>query len=146
MIDSHVHLDHIVKEHPHRISWMEKNRCVPVSWAFGLHIEDREGLRGYLKRHAELIRNLNRDGLGCYYLSGIHPRNISPDLRAEDVEELEQIVACFPHHLDRIMCNTDSGKEFYEDLCDFYNSNGFPPALRERLAYRNANDFFMKSG
>jgi predicted metal-dependent TIM-barrel fold hydrolase len=87
-IDSHVHLDHIVKDRPHRIPWLARVRCFPISWAFSKGVKTTADLEAYLARQAEVIRNVNRDGLPSRYLTGVHPRNIPRDLRPEEVAGL----------------------------------------------------------
>ncbi len=251
-IDSHVHLDHIFKENPGRIEWLKSHGFLVVSWAYSLHIESIKDLERYLQRQAETVGKLNREGLPCYFLTGIHPRNIPPDLRVLDVEELlapyfedplclgigeigletgrkseklifaeqlalgsrfkakglrigvhtprenkaeitlqiisilnsypgleditvidhctsqtiawvlkkgywagvtlsptksslddlEKIIGCYSEHQDRIMCNTDSGASFYEDLSKFIKDVSFSEDVRNRLGRKNAARFF----
>ena len=88
IIDSHLHLDHIHTNHPDRIRWMQARGIIPISWAFVMNIESRESLGVYLQTQADIIHRLNREGLKCFFLSGIHPRNIPPDLDVRDVEGL----------------------------------------------------------
>ncbi|MDM8551976.1 TatD family hydrolase [Desulfobacterales bacterium HSG2] len=88
IIDSHLHLDHIHTKHPDRIRWMRERGIIPISWAFAMNIENRESLAAYLRTQADLIHRLNGEGMKCFFLSGIHPRNIPPDLDAEDVKAL----------------------------------------------------------
>jgi len=87
-VDSHVHLDHIQKDRPERIDWLKQEMCLPVSWAFSRRTECEADLRRYLQRQAEAIREINECGLKCFYLSGVHPRNISPDLCPERLQEM----------------------------------------------------------
>jgi len=89
LIDSHVHLDLIHKAHPHRIQWLCDHGCTVISWAFGQEIGSARDLQVYLTRQQETVNRIHRQaGLVCYFLSGIHPRNIPPDLRPEDVGRL----------------------------------------------------------
>jgi predicted metal-dependent TIM-barrel fold hydrolase len=253
VIDSHVHLDHIQTAHPERIQWMRIRSIMPISWAFALAVESREQLEAYLQNQAEMIRRFNAEGLKCFFLSGIHPRNIPPDLRGEDVSEMlspflddplclgigeigletgsqrekeilsaqldlrgtvrkkgkkigihtprtnkpkiageilsllenfsgieditvidhctpeiigpvlekgywagvtlspvkasaadvSEIVNCHPQDINRIMCNTDSGMIFYEDLWQLHTSQAFLPDIRNRLTFGSAFEFFM---
>ncbi|MDM8526226.1 TatD family hydrolase [Desulfococcaceae bacterium HSG8] len=250
IIDSHVHLDHIYEKKPERIRWMQEHGIMPISWAFGLHIENVGNLKDYLRTQSEVIHGLNREGFECYYLSGIHPRNISPDLGSGDVrdilspflddplclgigeigletgsnqekeilcahlelaesmdkklgihtprndkpriteeilavlksypgieditvidhctpetvgqvlergywagvtlsplktsfQDLEQIIRQHSENSERIMCNTDSGTVFYEDIYQLYASEAFPPTIRKGLAFANASRFFL---
>jgi uncharacterized protein len=87
-IDSHVHLDHIEEENPKRIEWLKANGCVTVSWALTQHIESIHDLKNYLKAQADLIQKFNKDGLTCYFLTGIHPRNIPAKIKVHDVENI----------------------------------------------------------
>jgi Tat protein secretion system quality control protein TatD with DNase activity len=72
-IDSHVHLDHMVEDNPDRIEWLKNNGCVTVSWALSINLESLQDLKHYLKAQAGLIQKLNKKGLPCYFLTGIHP-------------------------------------------------------------------------
>ncbi len=56
--------------------------------------------------------------------------------------ELAQIVAEHAGQLDKIMCNTDSGAMFFEDLIDYYEDEDFPADVRQALAFENARNFF----
>lgn len=87
-VDSHVHLDHLFKAQPLRISELRRAECLPVSWAFGHGIRSTGDLETYLHHQAETVEKIDREWLPCFFLSGIHPRNIPPDLRPEDVEGL----------------------------------------------------------
>ena len=87
-IDSHVHLDHIFSNHREWILWLKETGCLPVSWSFARYIESETDIVSYLADHAETIRELSRTGLACYYLVGIHPRNISFDLTPEAISEM----------------------------------------------------------
>ena len=257
IIDSHLHLALVIRNHPGRISWMSAHGVLPISWAFCPGVKDRSGLVNCLTAQAELVRDLNRTGLKCFYLAGIHPRSIPPDLTTGEVadilmpyledplclgmgeigletgldvetgmlraqlalsesliamdkrigihtprknkaavtrltlavldefpkvgpitvidhcttetidrvleggyragitlspvkmsiDDLQRIVVRQAGQLDaerlaRIMCNTDSGVMFYEDLVDFYGDISFPVDQRNGLAFQNAFDFF----
>ncbi|QTA91932.1 TatD family hydrolase [Desulfonema magnum] len=252
IIDSHVHLDHIHKRTPQRIRWMQELGIIPISWAFAMHIETRSDLKKYLRTQADTIQELSRNGFKCFFLSGIHPRNIPSDLKAEDVKtllapflddplclgigeigletgtqreqeilaaqldmektlrhmgkkfgihtprnnkpeitkkllsalslypgietftvidhctpetidsvlkkgywagvtlspvkaslkDLEKIVSHHPEDLQRILCNTDSGTVFYEDIYMLYRSDAFLPDMRNKLTFENAFYFF----
>ncbi len=87
-IDSHVHLDHIFLGDADRISWLEKSGCTPISWSFCKPVGSVSDIETCLKNHAEIIRKLSHTRLFCHYLAGIHPRNISLDLKPEQVREL----------------------------------------------------------
>ena len=87
-IDSHLHLDNVAEEHPGRIAWLAAALCLPISWAFSRNVPTRDALAAYLGNQAAAIKKINTDGLACFYLSGIHPRNITPDLLPEDIPGL----------------------------------------------------------
>ncbi len=87
-IDSHVHIDIIQKYRPDNIEWLKKTECLPVSWAFGVEIDSIERIREYLEEQHRIIKNLNSNDVPCFYLTGIHPRNLIEDLEAEDVKGL----------------------------------------------------------
>jgi len=87
-VDSHVHLDHIFSAHPDRILWLKENECTPVSWSFCNKTESIADIQHCLANHSDTIRQLSKTGLNCYYLAGIHPRNITPDLATADIREL----------------------------------------------------------
>jgi uncharacterized protein len=87
-IDSHIHLDHMEEDNPKEIEWLKNNGCVAVSWALSLNLESLQDLKHYLKAQARLIQKLNKNGLPCYFLTGIHPRNILPQIKVQDVENI----------------------------------------------------------
>ncbi len=87
-IDSHVHLDHIEEDNPKQIDWLKAKGCVAVSWALGINLESVRDLKNYLKAQAELIQKLNKQGLPCYFLAGIHPRNIPSEIKVQDLESI----------------------------------------------------------
>jgi hypothetical protein len=88
LIDSHVHLDLTFSGQPGRIAWMKQNHYLPVSWAFGSNIVTTADLRAYLLFQQKTIRRIHGEGLVCYYLSGVHPRNIPWDLDVKVIPEL----------------------------------------------------------
>lgn len=79
--------------------------------------------------------------IGAVLNAGFHagvtlsPLKTSPD-------ELRQIALTFSDRIDRIMCNTDSGSAFFEDLVRFSRSSGLPPHVRKMLAGSNAARFY----
>ena len=87
-IDSHVHLDHIYADNADRISWLEKTGCTPVSWSFCKPVESVADIQRCLANHSEIINELSVTRFPCYFLAGIHPRNITQDLKPEQVREL----------------------------------------------------------
>lgn len=88
IIDSHVHLDLIYQNDPERIIWLQEHNCTVVSWAFSRDLKNISDLKLYLRRQARLIKDLRQGALDCYYLTGIHPRNITADLKSEYVAEI----------------------------------------------------------
>lgn len=253
IIDSHVHLDLIFRHMPEKTAWFKKYHCGLVSWAFGEGVRSVDDLKTYLADQRRCIHTLHDTGLDCYYLAGIHPRNIPVDLSPEDVsdllmpsledplclgigeigletgtqqekemvvaqvewglglgrsflriglhtprrnkaqmtdallellndywrlpsvavvdhatrrtigsilakgyhagvtlspaktswEELTAIVSQHPDHIGRIMCNTDSGSAFFEDLVRAAGSDGLDMDMRQALCCRNAARFFV---
>jgi hypothetical protein len=55
---------------------------------------------------------------------------------------LKQIVADEAKRIERIMVNTDSGTEFFEDLVRGRQNEDFPENIRERLFEGTAAQFF----
>jgi predicted metal-dependent TIM-barrel fold hydrolase len=89
-VDSHCHLDLVSVCDGTSISWIKESGCLPVSWSYCGRAQRADDLRKYLARQKEAIARLNREGLRCYYLCGIHPRDITPDLTPSLVSELLQ--------------------------------------------------------
>ena len=87
-IDCHVHLDHIYADNAARVSWLEKAGCTPVSWSFCKPVESVADIQRCLANHSEIINKLSATRFPCYYLTGIHPRNITQDLKPDQVREL----------------------------------------------------------
>ncbi len=87
-IDAHVHLDHLFRDRPECLAGLRSAGCLPVSWAFSKHVETAEELARYLERQSRTLREIARNHLPCRYLTGVHPRNIPPDLRPGDVAGL----------------------------------------------------------
>lgn len=88
IIDSHVHLCHLAKHNPDRITWLAGHQCTVISWAFGGNIGAVSDLEHYFSYRRSIFKELRRCGLDCYDLCGIHPRKIPPDLRPEAVAGL----------------------------------------------------------
>ncbi|MBW2602997.1 MAG: TatD family hydrolase [Deltaproteobacteria bacterium] len=87
-VDSHVHLDLVYRYQPDRIEWYRQVGCLPVSWAFAEHVHNVADLKSILNKQRETIHELREGGLDCFYLTGIHPRNIPPDLIPEKIEKI----------------------------------------------------------
>ncbi|MFP4476615.1 MAG: TatD family hydrolase [Desulfatibacillaceae bacterium] len=79
-VDSHVHLDHILRDNPERIEWMIKVGCMPVSWSWSGAVSSVDDIRAYLEGQLATMTKIREAGLPCYFLAGIHPRDITPDL------------------------------------------------------------------
>lgn len=252
IIDSHVHLDLIAHHHPHRLKWLKENDCSVVSWSYFAEVPSVPKLKECLAAKAQCINKLSAEGLACYYLAGIHPRSIPPDLHPEQIksllkpylddplckgigeigletgkpreqeifmaqlelgrilpqhgksigihtprsnkshitsttldilnqfhdissllvidhctidtidavlnagfwagvtlsppktswDELKRIAAMNSDQIDRIMCNTDSGSVFFEDVVQFSHSDNMSEAVRTKLFYDNAAQCF----
>ena len=56
--------------------------------------------------------------------------------------EMKSILSICLDQIDRLMCNTNSGSEFFEDVVQFCRTDDLPPVIREKLFYRNAAQFF----
>jgi hypothetical protein len=86
--DSHLHLDILAEKHPAAVERLSARRCLCISWAWGQQIENQEQLVAYLDRQAQKVRELRHKGLHCFYLTGIHPRNICPDLDPKIIPQI----------------------------------------------------------
>ncbi len=80
-------MDRIFAEHPGRITWPKDVGCQPISWAFGKGIKSVSDLRRYLRAKRDTVHQIYQS-VPCFYLAGIHPRNIPPDLRPVDIEDV----------------------------------------------------------
>ncbi len=98
LTDSHMHMDLVFLSSSKRVEWLIRNNCTCISWAFGKSITSDQDLQSYLRRQHEIVQDLNTLTLKTYYLTGIHPRNIYPDLTPEKVETF-----LLPH-LDDDLC------------------------------------------
>ena len=98
VIDSHVHLDLTFSRQPERVDWMKKHHYLPISWAFGANIHVTDDLIQYLQLQKKTIHGLANTGFECYYLTGIHPRNIPNDL------DLGQIPTLLAPYLEDPLC------------------------------------------
>jgi predicted metal-dependent TIM-barrel fold hydrolase len=85
ILDSHVHLDLILRHHPHRLQWLKENSCAVVSWSYFEGVESVAQLEASLQAKADCIRTLTAAGLNCHYLAGIHPRSMPPDLKPSQI-------------------------------------------------------------
>lgn len=80
-VDSHIHLDLVARAEPERLDWLRKVGCLPVSWAFAENVQSAADLERTLHLQRETIHRLNAGGLPCFFLCGVHPRNITADLK-----------------------------------------------------------------
>ena len=87
-VDSHCHLDHVLQAHPARIGWMKALGGAAVGWSFAHEAPDVAALERYWRGQVRAVEEAARAGLVCAFLVGVHPRNIPPDLRPEQVGEL----------------------------------------------------------
>ena len=87
-IDSHVHLDLIVRHHPERIQWLMEEGCGVVSWAYFEGVHSVSHLKECLEAKARCIHEQSASGLRCHFLVGVHPRSIPPDLKPEQIKGL----------------------------------------------------------
>ena len=88
LIDSHVHLDMIARLHPERINWLKDNQVGVVSWSYFEDVQSLSQLEDCLASKARIIHELAAGGLDCWFLAGIHPRSIPPDLQPEQIPSL----------------------------------------------------------
>ncbi len=253
LIDSHVHLDLVMRYHPAGPAWWREHGCGVVSWSFSGRISSLEDLEQYFVYQRQAVERANKeDGLFACFLAGIHPRDIPEDmdlqrilpmlepltgqrlclgigeigletgslreqqvLRAQlqagreilppdkkigihtprtnklsitrqllellddfedlrprividhcsgetlplvlekgfmagvtlspvktSLETLQDMVAAYPAAISRIICNTDSGSEFFKDLVQADNSRVFSSSVSQKLFRVNAMDFF----
>jgi predicted metal-dependent TIM-barrel fold hydrolase len=56
--------------------------------------------------------------------------------------EMKNILSIHSDRIDRIMCNTDSGTEFFEDVLKYRYSADMPLDVLEKIFYKNAANFF----
>lgn len=89
LVDSHVHLDLIEKADPGRIDWLRAKHFVVISWAFGQHIDSAADLDAYLQAQRSTIDRIAcAEKLNCFFLTGVHPRNIPADLDPATIPEM----------------------------------------------------------
>ena len=89
-IDSHIHLDNIDRFHPPQVARLHLLGARFVSWAYCSLAESTRDLVAYLERQRQTIHRLRQRGIVCWYLTGIHPRNITADLDPERIPALLQ--------------------------------------------------------
>ena len=57
-------------------------------------------------------------------------------------DEMTRIVSMCSDRIDRVMCNTDSGREFFEDVVRFGRTDDLPGSVTQKLFLLNAARFF----
>jgi hypothetical protein len=57
-------------------------------------------------------------------------------------EDVKEIVSRYGNYLSRIMLNTDSGTQFYDDLFTFIQSDELVREIKEKITRSNAERFF----
>ena len=92
IIDSHIHIENIYENKSEQILWMKDNNYIPISWSFTNDISNIDDFKKYLQKQLDIIENLNNIKLESYFLTGIHPRNIFPEI---NIFELEDIIMPF---------------------------------------------------
>lgn len=112
-VDSHLHLDLLVMEACESVGRLARIGCLPVSWAFARDISSSSDLEKYLRTRPRFFKEIRKDFLPCFYLAGVHPRNIPPDLEARHVRGL--VSPCLDDPLclgiGEIGLETGSGRE-----------------------------------
>lgn len=89
IIDSHVHLDILHHRLGPMVKWFQEHRCTVISWAYNTAIHTIQDLQSYLSGQARTIAELHdQSSWGCFFLAGIHPRNIPSNLGPEKVADL----------------------------------------------------------
>ena len=116
IIDSHIHLDILHRHNPKQIDWMKQNSYVPISWSYAGQADSVAALADYFRGHAELVYDLNNRGLTCFYLAGIHPRCITPDLRPIHIPELLERYLEDPFCLGIGEIGLETGSAMEEDI------------------------------
>ncbi len=57
-------------------------------------------------------------------------------------EEMKQIISMVSDRMDKVMCNTDSGTRFSEDVVQLHQTEELPQDVRMRLSFLNAAKFY----
>lgn len=57
-------------------------------------------------------------------------------------EDMKRIVTICQDQIDRIMCNTDSGGAFFEDLVQLGDNRDLPDTIRDKIFHKTAARFF----
>ncbi len=87
-VDGHCHLDHVLQAHPGRIAWIKAAGGGLVGWSFAHRIASVSELDAYWRAQVAAVEEVARAGVVCAFLVGVHPRNIPPDLRPEELGNL----------------------------------------------------------
>jgi predicted metal-dependent TIM-barrel fold hydrolase len=84
-----------------------------------------------------VVDHCRPDTIGSVLASGFRAGvTLSPSKTSS--EELKGILTDFSDCLDRIMCNTDSGSNFHEDMIRCIKGNEIPQQIRENIFHNNA--------
>jgi len=116
IIDSHVHLDILYRVNPSQVAWMKENRYVPISWSYASRPDSVDSIRRYLNRHAEFVQQQNLRQVPCFYMAGIHPRCISPDLRPRHLSDLLSPFLSDPLCLGLGEIGLETGNDLEQDI------------------------------
>lgn len=88
LIDAHVHLDHLIADQPESVHMLREEGCLPVSWAFSKRADETSDLKAYLECQARTMHRISRDFMECFYLTGVHPRNIPQDMDPKGIRQM----------------------------------------------------------
>jgi predicted metal-dependent TIM-barrel fold hydrolase len=88
-----------------------------------------------------VIDHCSQETIGPVLAGGYHA-GISLSSTKSTEGELIQMVTTFQNESHRIMCNTDSSREFYEDLVPAAGGGALERSVAENLFFRSASRFF----
>lgn len=115
-VDSHCHLDITVVSDMESVTWIKNVACLPISWSYSGKILTGDDLRKYFREQKDVISRLNHNGLMCYYLCGIHPRDIPEDLSSDDVQGLLMPCLDDPYCLGIGEIGLETGSEHEKEI------------------------------
>lgn len=127
-------------------------RILPPGLRIGLHTprSKKEAITGRLLALLEQFQDLHPRMVIDHCSEKTMPLVLEKGLRAgvtlspvkTSLEALGEMIERQAGGIEKIMCNTDSGSEFFEDLVMASRSGLFDRQLAERIFCRNAADFF----